>query len=176
MNLIYLPEPRSKLSSFRRWSRLPNATIYPRRRYDGDELGRLAHFVLLIVFLLFAVRVGSVVPFLLHDSLGFEIAMDADGIQLPMAHSSRQIKYQRLQPPILIHANGVVKIGGQRTEPEQRVRRIREMKSWQPRSVAYLVVDTGSSMGVVLDVLADLRSAGVYEFSFATSKSEGRRF
>lgn len=167
LNWIYLPE--SRVQSRQGGRQQLNWRVWSQRRHAARTHSRQFLATLLgMVMLLFMVRLGSVVYFLLADVDATSIVVAAEGIHLPQADGGIEVDRQRRLSSVLIHADGRVKLHDQQLGEEQWESHLSDAR-WRETALL-LIIDREASMEVVLGVIEAARAAGYTEIWFATSQ------
>ena len=148
-----------------------------RRSARRAELHRLYLLVLGLFMLVFAVRIGSIVAFAMHNPLVYEVAVAADGIHLPKAAALPMTYYPhtRLLTFITVTQDGTVEINNRRVQPDHWVQQLERVRSEQPKTSALLIVDRNCQMDVVQGLLYALREARIHQVHFARSNRDDAR-
>jgi len=167
MSYIYLPRSH-RFRAFNKNSRINFTQLYLSRKYSLNELQKLINCVLLFVFLIIALRMGTISVLMFTNIGSIYATSQSDGLHLPCIDnynryhgSTRHFLY------ISIHKDGIIKIDGYEMEKNTWTEYFYNKRIWDPQIVACLLVDRNCTMDIVKEVIFKLRKGQIYRFWYS---------
>lgn len=168
MKWTYLPVSKSNVSRHR--SPFPDqlAHLQSRRQHLKGELDRLSFYVIRILFLWVMIHLGEAFTLPLMRLSNHNVP--AQQINVPQTKTHQPFGESRLTLAIFIHADKQMSINGGYVTLGQMRKEVMQHLNNQPLAKIKLVVDKGTQMNEVNEVIRELREVGIEEVHFATKR------
>ena len=131
--------------------------LWKARRFYHREIHTITHYLLMIAFLLFAVRFGSAIFCFFFRPSDTMVTMSNWGIELPKSITEQTIWSKRHAVMISVRPDSVIKFDGKVIEEADLYGLMLERYREDPQTLAWLFIDKSRPMGSVFRILDTLK-------------------
>jgi len=132
-------------------------------RNEGSKVNSNINVTPMVDVMLVLLIIFMVVTPLLHPGPLVEMAQANNPLQMPDADREDALL-------VAINKQGKVFFGNEQIDPNELTRRVRDRIAKHPERVAYVRADARSRYGAVVDVVDNVRSAGVSQLGLLTEQ------